>query len=80
MRCLIVGIILFLELASVDGAFAQTARTPSPPSPTSTADVHEQHPEWFAKKGVYRPCPASVTFSNGQSACLGCPARCSFHF
>jgi hypothetical protein len=80
MRCLVVGVILLLELASIDGVSAQTARTPSSSPPTSTANIQEQHPEWFATKGAYRPCPASVTFSNGRNACLGCPTRCSFHF
>jgi hypothetical protein len=55
MRCLVVGAILILELASVDGGFAQAARNTSPPSTTATANIQEQHPEWFASKGPYRP-------------------------
>ena len=46
----------------------------------STGDIHLEHPEWFTTKGAYKPCPSSVTFSNGRNACLGCPTSCGFHF
>jgi hypothetical protein len=50
------------------------------PAAGSSGDIHQQHPEWFETKGAYRPCPSSVTFPNGRSACLGCPVPCRFHF
>jgi hypothetical protein len=46
----------------------------------SSGDIQKQHPEWFSPKGTYRPCPSSVAFPNGRSACLGCPTPCRFHF
>ncbi len=80
MRSLIIGAISILALASVHGAFAQTAQNSARPPATANTNMQEQHPDWYKSKGIYRPCPASVTFSNGQNACLGCPSRCSFHF
>ena len=79
MRSLILvfGGISILGLASVHATYAQTDGKSSRPS---EANIQQQHPEWFEPKGVYRPCPASVAFPDGRSACLGCPTRCRFHF
>jgi hypothetical protein len=76
MRYLPIGTSIILALALAQPAFAQAASSASP------APVGEQqkHPDWFESKGVYRPCPASVTFAGGRNACLGCPTVCRFHF
>jgi hypothetical protein len=66
--------ISILGLTSIQGAHAQSD------GKSSLGDIHKEHPEWFTVKGVYRPCPASVAFANGRSACLGCPTHCRFHF
>lgn len=79
MRAIITATIAILVLASAHGAFAQTDPRSQSEEATST-NIREQHPEWFEKKGIYRPCPASVTFQNGRNACLGCPRECGWHF
>ena len=52
MRCLVVGAILILELASVDGGFAQAARNTSPPSTTATANIQRAAPRMVCKQGT----------------------------
>jgi hypothetical protein len=75
MRFAIIAAISLLALASAGGAFAQSNQPPA------QKNIRDEHPEWFNPKPVpYRPCPAAVTFANGQNACLGCPAACGFHF
>jgi hypothetical protein len=75
MRFAIICAVSLLALGSSEGAFAQSDQ------PSAQKNVREEHPEWFKPKPVpYRPCPASVTFANGQNACLGCPTACRFHF
>jgi hypothetical protein len=66
-------------LALATGALAPTTPTPAAPSGTFQG-VKEQHPDWFKSNTPYRPCPASVEFSDGRPACLGCPTRCAWHF
>jgi hypothetical protein len=75
MRPLVSILCAVLVLASVQRADAQADGGKSP-----VGDIHKEHPEWFTEKGAYRPCPASVTFPDGRSACLGCPSRCRSHF
>ena len=69
MRSLIIGAISILALASVHGAFAQTAQNSARPPATANTNMQEQHPDWYKSKGIYRPCPASVTFSK-RAECL----------
>ena len=66
-------------LVLATGALAQTASDSSAPRGTFQA-VKQEHPEWFTSRKPYRPCPASVAFSNGRAACLGCPTTCPWHF
>jgi hypothetical protein len=74
-----------LGLALATGALAQTTpTTPTAPTPTAPSSslqgLKEGHPDWFTSHTPYIPCPSSVQFSDGRSACLGCPTRCSKHF
>jgi hypothetical protein len=78
-----------LGLALATGALAQTTpttpaapTTPTPGAPSSSlAGVRQEHPEWFTSdRRPYFPCPASVQFNDGHSACLGCPTACPKHF
>jgi hypothetical protein len=66
-------------LVLATGVLAQTASDSSAPRGTFEA-VKQEHPEWFTSGKPYRPCPASVGFSIGRAACLGCPTRCAWHF
>jgi hypothetical protein len=75
-----------LGLALATGALAQTTPTtptkptPSPPS-SSLQGVRQEHPDWFTEDRIpYHPCPSSVQFNDGHSACLGCPTMCPTHF
>jgi hypothetical protein len=79
MPSLIIGISI-LALASAHGAFAQATPSTSPAPAGAQKSIGQEHPDWFESKGKYRPCPASVTFADGQNACLGCPTACRFHF
>jgi hypothetical protein len=72
---LALGTVFVVGLAS-HATYAQTTEKPSQP-----ASIEAQHPEWFKPKGgPYRPCPSSVTLSDGRTVCLGCPSACGFHF
>jgi hypothetical protein len=66
-------------LALATSAFAQTSPDSSASRGTPQG-VKQEHPEWFAERKPYRPCPASVALSNGRAACLGCPTKCQWHF
>jgi len=76
MRFLLIGTSIILALALAQPAFAQGASSASP----VPVGEQQEHPDWFQNKGVYRPCPASVTLADGRNACLGCPTVCRFHF
>jgi hypothetical protein len=85
MRSLIVTVALVSALAFASGAFAQTTRQPTQPSPLATSastldEVSREHPGWFMEPNTYKPCPSSVVFSNGCPACLGCPTLCRWYF
>ena len=85
MRSLIVALALVSALAFAPGAFAQAIQQPTQPSPPATPEgqlgqISREHPGWFMEPNTYKPCPSSVVFSNGRSACLGCPHWCRWHF
>jgi hypothetical protein len=41
------------------------------PAPSSQSSTEETSPRAWPEPGRYHPCPASVSFGNGRSVCLG---------
>ena len=86
MRVLIVAVLLASALAFSSGAYAQTAPQSSAPAAPSGGTgtgleiERKAHPNWFTEPNTYKPCPSSVVFPDGRSACLGCPVQCRWHF
>jgi hypothetical protein len=81
VRAAIIFAWLIFGLALATGSLAQTPTAPTTPaSPSSSLQgLREAHPDWFATKNSYFPCPSSVRL-NGRGACLGCPTVCSRHY
>jgi hypothetical protein len=81
MRSLIAPVVFVAALLPANpGAFAQNAQPspgptvglgPTPSSPPSSQSGTEQAPKAWPEPGRYHPCPASVSFGNGRSVCLG---------
>jgi hypothetical protein len=44
--------------------------TPAPAPSSQSTSAHEEYRAW-PEPGRYHPCPASVSFGNGRSVCLG---------
>ena len=87
MRFPIVAVLLASALAFASGAYAQTAPQSSAPPAAPSGGTgtgleieRRAHPSWFTEPNTYKPCPSSVVFPDGRSACLGCPAPCRWRF
>ena len=77
MRSLIAAVYSVATLLSVSSsAFAQGAQPTAPPpppigSPSTVAIPSAGETRLWREPGRYHPCPASVSFGNGRSVCLG---------